>query len=236
MHTLLQDIRYAWRQLRKSPAFTAVAVITLALGIGANTAIFGLLDQALLRSLPVGSGAAGHSEILRRFGAAHMLPTISFVSDVSRSARCNPVFGGLIATVNAEAGVQWHNQPELVTTEVVSGNYFDVLGVQPELGRLLVQSDDSVPHANPVAVLSFDYWQRRFGADRGLLNQAILVTGHRVHGGWRGPTRASTALLWEYARPLHSHDDESGRCMPGGDELEERKASWLNIIGRLQPR
>ena len=183
MHTLLQDIRYAWRQLRKSPAFTAVAVITLALGIGANTAIFGLLDQALLRSLPVkeperlvilkySGGFSGHTR-------ARADDKFYFSYPMYRDLRDrNPVFSGVIATVNAEAGVQWHNQPELVTTEVVSGNYFDVLGVQPELGRLLVQSDDSVPHANPVAVLSFDYWQRRFGADRGLLNQAILVNGH----------------------------------------------------------
>ena len=74
-------------------------------------------------------------------------------------------------------GVQWHNQPELVDGELVSGNYFDVLGVRPALGRLLVASDDVVPDANPVAVLSFSYWQRRFGADPAIVNQSVLVNG-----------------------------------------------------------
>jgi putative ABC transport system permease protein len=171
MDTLLQDVRYAWRQLSKSPGFAAVAVITLALGIGANTAIFGLLDQALLRSLPVKEPA---QLVILKFSGSFNGHTRSRTDDkfyfsypMYRDLRDrNSAFNGLIATVNAQAGVQWHKQPELVRAEVVSGNYFDVLGVQPALGRLLAQSDDTVPNANPVTVLSFDYWQRRFGADR----------------------------------------------------------------------
>ena len=239
MRTLLHDIRYAWRQLRKSPAFAAVAVIMLALGIGANTAIFGLLDQALLRSLPVkeperlvilkfSGGFSGHTR-------ARADDKFYFSYPMYRDLRDrNSVFSGLIATVNAEAGVQWHNQPELVTTEVVSANYFGVLGVQPELGRLLVQSDDTVPNANPVAVLSFDYWQRRFGADRGLLNQTILVNGHPftvVGVAQRGFHSAVMGDTPDLFTPMMM----KAEVMPGGDELEERKACWLNIIGRLKP-
>src|SRR5438477_5898548 len=183
MEGIFQDVRYAWRQVIKSPAFAAVAVITLALGIGANTAIFGLLDQALLRSLPVKDPA---QLVILKFSGSFNGHTRSRTDDkfyfsypMYRDLRDrNSAFSGLIATVNAQAGVQWHNQPELVRAEVVSGNYFDVLGVQPALGRLLVQSDDTVPNANAVAVLSFEYWQRRFGADRSLLNQTIRVNGH----------------------------------------------------------
>jgi len=161
MDTVFQDIRYAWRQLIKSPGFAAVAIITLALGIGANTAIFGLLDQALLRSLPVKEPA--QLVILKFYGtfSGHTRSRTDdkfyFSYPMYRDLRDrNSAFNGLIATVNAQAGVQWQKQPELVRAEVVSGNYFDVLGVQPALGRLLVQSDDTVPNANPVTVLSFD--------------------------------------------------------------------------------
>src|SRR5438270_4154558 len=239
MDSLSQDVRYSWRQFLKSPGFTAVAVITLALGIGANTAIFALLDQALLRKLPVKDPQ--QLVILKYFGSfqGHTSSRIddkfSFSYPMYRDLRDrNSAFSGLIATVNAEAGVQWHNQPELVTAEVVSGNYFDVLGVQPALGRLLVDSDDRVPNANPVAVLSFDYWQRRFGGDRGLLNQTILVNGHPftvvgvVQRGFHSAVMGDTPDLFA---PMMM----KAQVMPGQDELEERKAAWLNIIGRLKP-
>ena len=239
MDTLFQDLRYAWRQLIKSPGFTAVAVITLALGIGANTAIFGLLDQALLRSLPVKE--PDRLAILKYQGSfnghtrSRTDEKFYFSYPMYRDLRDrNSVFSGLIATVNAEVGVQWHNQPELVTAEVVSGNYFDVLGVQPAMGRLLVQSDDTVPNANPVAVLSFDYWQRRFGADRGLLNQSILINGHPftvVGVAQRGFHSAVAGDTPDLFAPMMM----KAQVMPGGDELKERKASWLNIIGRLKP-
>lgn len=239
MDTMLQDIRYAWRQLIKSPGFAAVAIVTLALGIGANTAIFGLLDQALLRSLPVKE--PGRLVILKYQGSfnghtrSRTDEKFYFSYPMYRDLRDrNSVFSGLVATVNAEVGVQWHNQPELVTAEVVSGNYFDVLGVQPAMGRLLVQSDDTVPNANPVAVLSFDYWQRRFGADRGLLNQSILVNGHPftvIGVAQRGFHSAVAGDTPDLFAPMMM----KAQVMPGGDELEERKASWLNIIGRLKP-
>ncbi len=239
MDAIFQDMRYAWRQLIKSPGFAAVAIITLALGIGANTAIFGLLDQALLRSLPVKEPA---QLVILKFSGSFNGHTRSRTDDkfyfsypMYRDLRDrNSAFNGLIATVTAEAGVQWHNQPELVTAEVVSGNYFDVLGVQPALGRLLVQSDDTAPNANPVAVLSFDYWQRRFGADRNLLNQAILINGHPftvVGVAQRGFHSAVAGDTPDLFAPMMM----KAEVMPGGDELEQRKANWLNIIGRLKP-
>lgn len=239
MDTLLQDVRYAWRQLLKSPGFTAIAVVTLALGIGANTAIFGLLDQALLRSLPVkeperlvllkyqGSNR-GHTRARDEDAFYFSYPLYRDLRDR------NAVFGGLIATTWAQAGVQWQNQPELVTAELVSGNYFDVLGVQPALGRLLVDSDDKVPNANPVAVLGFDYWQRRFGADRSLLNQTISVNGHPftvIGVAARGFHSAVAGDTPDFFAPLMM----KAEVLPGRDGLEDRRSSWLNIIGRLKP-
>src|SRR5208283_2847302 len=170
MNGLLQDLRYAVRQLRKSPGFATVAILTLALGIGANTAIFSLLDQALLRSLPVKD--ADRLVILKYEGSntgnlqsrtdGHFYFSYPMYRDLRDR---NSVFSGLIATDWTQVGVQWHNQPDLVAAELISGNYFDVLALRPALGRLFVAADDLLPDANPVVVLSFSYWQRRFGSD-----------------------------------------------------------------------
>src|SRR5271163_2706742 len=175
-----QDFRYALRQLAKSPGFAAVAIITLALGIGANTAIFSLLDQALLRNLPVKD--VDRLVLLKYEGSntgrlsSRTDGKFYFSYPMYRDLRDrNSVFSGLIATDWAAVGVQWHNQPELVSAELVSGNYFDALGVRPALGRLLVADDDRVADANPVVVLSFSYWQRRLGSDPSVVNQSMLV-------------------------------------------------------------
>jgi putative ABC transport system permease protein len=148
MNGLLQDIRYAMRQLLKSPGFTAVAVLTLALGIGANTAIYSLLDQALLRTLPVRD--PGQLVQLQYTGSntGHVSShgggdKVYFSYPMYRDLRDqNSVFNGVLATDQVEAPTQWHNQPDLISCELISGNYFDVLGVNPALGRLFVPSDD----------------------------------------------------------------------------------------------
>src|SRR5580700_6295468 len=166
MNGLFHDLRYAIRQLRKSPGFAAVATLTLALGIGANTAIFSLLDQVLLRSLPVKepdrlallrySGEdSGHSSAR---GDDHLYFSYPMYRDLRDH---NSVFSGVVATAYAQVGLQWRSQTELADAELVSGNYFDVLGVQPALGRLFVPSDDVAQEDSPLLVLSFDYWQRQ---------------------------------------------------------------------------
>ncbi len=239
MNGLFQDLRYALRQLRKSPGFTAVAVLTLALGIGANTAIFGLLDQALLRSLPVRE--PDRLVLLRYSGSntGHLSSRADgktyFSYPMYRDLRNgNSVFSGIIATDWTQAGFEWRNQPQLVATELVSGNYFDVLGVQPALGRLLVASDDTVPNGNPVAVLSFSYWRRQFGRDPTILNQSILVNGHPftvigvAQPGFHSVVMGDTPDLFV---PMMM----KAQVMPGTDDLENRRSSWLNIVARLKP-
>src|SRR5581483_10708728 len=147
-----------------------VAVMTLTMGIGANTAIFTLLDQALIRNLPV-----SHPEQLVRLRFTGESPghvnnyggddQDFFSYPMFRDLRDkNGVFNGLIANDEKYVGLQWNNRAEVVEAEVVSGNYFDVLGLKPALGRLLLPSDD-VTNAAPALVVSFNYWQTKLGAD-----------------------------------------------------------------------
>ena len=239
MNGLLQDLRYAVRQLRKSPGFTAVAIITLALGIGANTAIFSLLDQALLRSLPVKD--VDRLVILKYEGSntgsmqTRTDPKFYFSYPMYRDLRDrNNVFDGLIATDWTQVGVQWHNQPDLVAAELVSGNYFDVLGVSPAAGRVFLASDDDAPDAHPVAVLSFSYWRRRFGMDPRVVNDVIGVNGHPFTViGVAAPEFHSVVMgdKPDIFVPMMM----KAEVIPGAKDLEKRRAMWLNIVGKLKP-
>jgi len=235
-----QDFRYALRQLGKAPGFAAVAIITLALGIGANTAIFSLLDQALLRTLPVKD--ADRLVILQSLGSfnghtsSRTDENFSFSYPMYRDLRDgNSVFSGLIATDKVSVGVQWHNQPELVDGELVSGNYFDVLGVRPALGRLLVASDDVVPDANPVAVLSFSYWQRRFGADPAVANQSVLINGRPFTVLGVAPPGFHSVVMGD-TPDLFVPMTMKAEIRPEMNDLLDRKSRWLNIVGKLKPR
>jgi putative ABC transport system permease protein len=239
MRTVVEDLRYGLRLLRKSPAFTIVAVLTLALSIGANTAIYTLLDQALLRSLPVKEPSR---LVVLRFsgndtGSTHARgdSNLVFSYPMYRDLRDhNPVFSGLIATSWAQVGVQWHNQPDLADAELVSGNYFDVLGLQPALGRLLVASDDLAEDGNPVTVLSAHYWQHRFGSDPKIVNQSISINGHpfTVIGvappGFHSVVGGDNPAIFV---PMTMKPE----ITPDWNDLEERRSRWLHIIGRVNP-
>src|SRR5258708_1519738 len=176
-------LRYTIRTLLKSPSFTLVAILSLAFGIGANTAIFTLLDQVLLRSLPVQAPeqlallqfTGGDEGSLRSRDEGGLYFSYPMYRDLRDR---NTVFSGMIATLHYEIAANWHGQTERAIAELVSGNYFDALGVRPALGRVFQQSDDRAPDANPLAVLSFGYWQRHFGADPAVLNQTIRLNDH----------------------------------------------------------
>src|SRR5271168_3704570 len=240
MESLLQDVRYGLRMMAKNPAFAIVAIITLALGIGANTAIFTLFDQVLLRRLPVRdpqqlvqlefSGAEDGR--LSSRGGSH---ATYFSYPMYRDLRDrNAVFSGMLATYSTQVGVQWHNQPELANTELVSGNYFEVLGVRPVSGRLLLQADDVTQNASPVVVLSFGYWQRRFGADPGVLNQSILVNSHpfTVVGVVQPDFRS---VVVGDAPDLFAPMMMKPEITPGWNDLDNHRSRWLNIFARLSP-
>jgi predicted permease len=234
-----QDFRYALRQLGKTPGFAAVAIVTLALGIGANTAIFSLLDQALLRTLPVKD--TDRLVVLQSVGSfngntsSRTDENFYFSYPMYRDLRDrNSVFSGLIATVWTQVGVQWRNQPELVAAELVSGNYFEVLAVQPARGRLLVASDDLAPDANPVVVLSFSYWKRRFGSNPNVVNQSILVNGHPFTILGVAPPGFHSVVMGD-TPDLFAPMTMKAEVKPGFKDLEDRKSRWLNIVGKLKP-
>ncbi|MFT4112123.1 ABC transporter permease [Silvibacterium sp.] len=242
MHAILSDIRFALRQLRRAPGFAVTAVLTLGLAIGANTAIFTLLDQALLSSLPVREPSklvvlsfAGevdghmHNEGGDSPGHTHYFT----YSDYKEMRDRNTVLSGLAAAEPLTLGVKWGEQAENARAEIVSGNYFQMLGVPAAAGRVLAPADDTAPGANPVAVLSFDYWKRRLG-EAPVTGKTLLINGQpfTVLGvaapGFHSMTWGDTPEIWV---PLSMQKVVD----PDYDWLNDPKSYWLTLTGRLKP-
>jgi hypothetical protein len=169
-----QDVRYGLRQLRRSPGFTAVALLTLALGIGANTALFSLLDAALLKRLPV-----PHSEQLLSVivttpagGWRSNVPSVLF-DELRKAPRS---FSGVFAFWQQNTTIRWSGESERALVQHVSGDYYGTLDVRPFLGRLIARADDR-PDGGDAAVLGYDFWVRRFAADPAVLGKTLLVDG-----------------------------------------------------------
>jgi putative ABC transport system permease protein len=240
---IVRDIRYALRQLRKSPGFTATIVLTLALGIGASAAVFTLFDQVLLRMLPVQRPA----ELVRfEWTGAFSGSASSFGGDdtnyfsypMYKDLRDqNQVFSGIAAADKAYVGVSWKNQAEDQDAEVVSGNYFQVLGVKPFAGRLLTPQDETAKNANPVAVLSYNYWRMRFAASRDIIGQAVLINGHPFTIVGVAPPNFDTAI-GGYKPGVFLPITMVDFVLPyaeGRDELTNHKSIWLTLFARLKP-
>jgi len=179
VHTFWQDVRYGLRMLGKNPGFTTIAILTLALGIGANTAIFSLMDQIMLRRLPVKnpdelvilrSPGRGEGHVWTDGDAAQ-----SFSYPAYKGLRDCPVVSGMLARFAFDASIASRGQTERGLGELVSGNYFDVLGVHPAFGRLFTADDDRLQGGDPLVILSHAYWMQHFGGDPGILNQILLV-------------------------------------------------------------
>jgi putative ABC transport system permease protein len=242
MNSLLQDGRFALRQLRKSPGFTVTVVVTLALGIGANAAIFTLFDQALLRMLPVEKP----KELVRfEFTGTYSGSASSFGGDIDNYFSYpmykdlktkNQVFTDIIASDRVDAGVVWHNQAEARDGEVVTGNYFQLLGLNPAAGRLFTPQDESAKDANPVVVLGHDYWKGRFGSSRDVIGQTLMLNGRAFEivgvapegfdsaiGGYKPAffipmTMLYTVMPWRARR----------------DDLQNHQAIYLTLVARLK--
>lgn len=175
LENLWQDVRYSLRTLGKARAFTLVVIASLALGIGANTAIFSLINAALLKMLPVKK-----PEQLVQFksdGPVFGLNNQQFSYQALKEFRKrNRVFSGVVAFRKLyDMDLEVNGQSGLATGQVVSGDYFSVLGIEPAIGRLITPADETVAGQNPVAVISYDYWQRRFGLDPGLVGKNIVL-------------------------------------------------------------
>lgn len=243
MNALLQDLRYSLRQLRKSPAFTLTVIVTLALGIGANAAVFTLFDQVLLRMLPVerpkelvrfhwtGSFSGSDSSFGGDRGNYFSYP---MYKDLSQH---NQVFQGILAADRAFVGVSWQNQSEDEDAELVTGNYFQLLGLNPTVGRLFTPQDETVKNANPVAVLSYDYWKSRFAASPAVVGQVLLINGQPFTILGVAPENFQTAI-GGYNPGVFLPITMSEVAMPWTatrDNLHNHKSIWLTLVARLKP-
>jgi putative ABC transport system permease protein len=233
MQTLLQDLRFAIRILAKAPGFTAVAVISLALGIGVNTTIFSLINGLLFRPLPRVKEPAS----LVWFRAPASYPDYEDFRDQ------NDVFSGISAlSGTSEFSLSQGGQPELVKGEFVSANYFSVLGVDISTGRAFLPEEDRIADAQQVVVLSYGLWQRRFGGDPNLIGGSVSLNGltFTVIGvapqGFVGAEAALPRDLWApmaiYPR-LNPPPAGKGDVVP--DRLRDRGTYSLNLIARLKP-
>lgn len=235
MTNLISDLRYALRVLAKNPGFTAIAVVTLALGIGVNSVMFSLVDAVLFRSLPV-----EQPEQLVRIGMTNErgvdLGGVSYplLKDLAREADALAGLAGSAAgsQVNLSAGEE---QAERVTAATVSGNYFAVLGVKPAAGRLLNEQDDTTPGGHPVLVLSEAFWKRRFGGDPRVIGSAVRMntSAFTIVGvaarGFHGVNLESVPDIWAPLTMTLQTSPNVAQFKP----YERRGFTWIDLIGRL---
>jgi len=238
MTSRTSDLRLALRGLRRSPLFSIVAILSLALGIGANTAIFTLIDQILLRNLPV---AAPEQLVMLYQEAANM------GSNMGSRANSYPLYQDLqkraeplsevICRRLLSVSASIDNQTERLDTEMVSGNYFSMLGVPAAAGRVFnSQDDDQVYQGHPVVVLGYDYWVRRFARDPGVVGKKILINNYPMiivgvsAAGFAGidPTRAPQIRVPILMKPVAAPEWS-------WLEMDDRRARWVQIFARLKP-
>jgi predicted permease len=239
---VLQDLRFALRQLRKSPGFTAVAVITLALGIGANTAIFTVVNALLLKMLPVRDPqqlvVVGNPTLANSTSNGTPRSDLFSYPLYKELRDRNSVFSGLCAAATdhrVEVGTgQGDPLDEKVNGRMVSGNYFSLLGVESAAGRLFSDSDDTAENANPLVVLGYDYWQRKFALSPSIIGSEIRLNGYPftvigvAHAGFEGDVVGEQMALFV---PLSMQPE----IVRGRHWRNAENTSWLNLMGRLKP-
>jgi len=236
MDNLLKDIRFGLRSLIKRPGFTTIAVVTLALGIGANTAIFSVVNATLLRPFPVSQP----DRLVYVFNGPQ--GSVFSYPDYSEMRDANQVFDGMIAWGGISVSLNNDGQPNLVSGAIVTGNYFDVLGVKPALGRLISVEDDKTPGAHPVSVISYRLWQSRFAGDRNVIGKQLLLNGQTFSivgvaplefpGTQMGIVRDLYVPMMMQATMRPPRAGYSGEKNP--DLLNVRGNRWLFSIGRLK--
>jgi putative ABC transport system permease protein len=235
MTKLAQDVLYAIRGFRKAPVFSAVAVVSLALGIGANTAIFTLVDQLILRLLPVQD--PGHIVLLRgrgrHYGGNNGMNALSYPMYQDLRDR-NQAFSAMMCRYRLSFAVGIDSETEVVNGELVSGNYFPLLGVHPALGRLFTARDDLRAGAGPYAVLSYTWWKMRFAGDPHILGQTIRVNDYPLtvvgvaQPGFDGMEPGLPAFVFV---PITM----AAAVRPGFTDMYDRRQRWVNVYGRLKP-
>ena len=223
------DLRYAVRLLGKNPGFTAVAIITLALGIGANSAIFSLVNAILLRPL-----AADKPEQLVRVYTGSSHTSFPNYSDLSDSQVFSALAAHSIASFNL-GNAEGEGATGRVWGELVTGSYFPALGVPAFIGQAFGMETDGPPGGHPVVVVSHGFWERRFGADAGTLGKTVVLNGHQftvigiMPEGFRGTF--AFGLTPEVWVPVTMQPV----LQQGADRFNDRGREWLEVFGRLQP-
>ena len=229
---MMTDIRFAVRMMIKTPGFSVVALIAIALGLGVNTSIFGVINTLVMRPLPV-----GHSQQLVQLFTTdpHLqgrAPT-SYLNFVDY-AQENTVFSGLAAYTFAPMGMTRGTETLNVLGQLVSGNYFEVLQVHPILGRSFLPEEDTSPNGHPVAVLNYNFW-RKLGADPAVIGSLVTLNGRPftvIGVAPRAFTGIDVGVAPDVWVPMAMH----GWVRPGGDDwFQNRRALLLSVVGRLRP-
>lgn len=227
---LMQDVRYGWRQLRRSPGFTAVAVLTLAAAIGASTVLFSFANGFLFRPLH----AVNPHQMIQLFTSDFDGPLYGGSSYADyEDFREAPVFGGLLASMRAQAALSDAERTDMISGVLVSGNYFDVLGLRASHGRFFRAEENRTPGTHPVVVLSHDAWRRRFAADPAIAGRLIELNGQPFTVIGVGPPRfAGTSI--ELAADFFVPAMMQHVISPGAGPLPDRGQRTARILGRLK--
>ncbi|MGA2040645.1 MAG: ABC transporter permease [Bryobacteraceae bacterium] len=228
VENLLLDVRYAFRVLRKSPAFTVVALLTLMLGIGANVVVFGVLNAVLLQPLAV-SDPQSLYQIRHKQWMIGRLLTTSYPAFEDFERR-NATFSGMAGIYGySHAALTWRNAVRQVHGDAVTGNYFDLLGVEPQVGRSFHAADEHGPYSAPYVMLSDALWRNMFDADRGVVGTIVELDKHPFTVVGVAPARfhGTERFVWpDYWMPI---------VMMGPDFRNNRKSVAVTVIGRLKP-
>jgi predicted permease len=230
MNSIWTDVRYAWRMLAKSPGFTAVAVLTLALGIGANSTIFSWINSTLLNPIPDVKHASQYVELVT--GSGDNAGPFSYL-DYEDLCKRNRSFTAIVGSSLHSMGLGGGEKPERVWAVFATANYFDALGIHPILGRGFVPADASRPGAAAVAVLSDHLWQTHFGGDRSVIGRVVQLDKHpyTVIGvappDFEGTQASLREDLWIPVTMVGQFHNE--------DFLQARNVGWLMPIGHLRP-
>ena len=232
MGTTLQDLRYGLRMLVRRPTLSVIAIVSLALGIGANTAAFSMVETMLLRPLPIFNPGEVFS-VYDTSDKAASLSAFSYPDYVDFRDR-NEVLAGIAAYRFCPISLSYSNHNERMWGYLVSGNYFDVLGVKTTLGRTFLADEDRMPNASPVAVLSYEYWKTRFNSNPGIAGESCILNGHtfKIIGvAAKGFFGTEVAFVPDVYVPMMM----ASEIEPGSRWLTSRSAGVLQLFCRVKP-
>src|ERR1700740_3323873 len=229
---VLERLRYSLRMITKSPGYAAIAILTLALGIGANTTIFSWINSTLLNPIP--GLSTPHEVVSLSLSRSGENPFPFTYPDIEAMADGQQSFTGITAGNVTPMSLTGKGKPERVWGMLASANYFDVLGVRPILGRGFLPEEDEKPGGAPVAVISYRLWQTHFGANPGVVGQTLEINQHpyTIVGVTPAVFQGSqTGLRSEIWIPIMMEE----QLMPQGDLIHDHHYFWLGVLGRLKP-